>query len=356
MSHAFQDHFAAVIKLLMAAKIDKADTLGIFMYTAAMNCQKMKRRLTNASYSRPYILSLTQATFLTTTRPFPGPPTDPQLIARDAVFLHSFLTLADSNFLDLASPPGHPPLKFPHLIAMASSLPKQPHVYTPETSHEIQHLLVFLLHYNELFLTRLCKKFVDTPLTDQNINTFDATITNLSICGLVLCNLAYSSFPEEHFHRLNLSHPKTPTTPPDNKTKEDDPDLTAVQPNSQLLSVVAGTAAWLRLQTTYWEAATTLIGFFTTFSHAKISAAILVMPHPGTALHPDLDSIIAESMPPLPDDADPIAAFNKLLTQPASSIVFEGTLHCEAILAAAIEYFSPEFLHNIVCIFTNTCR
>jgi hypothetical protein len=80
------------------------------------------------------------------------------------------------------------------------------------------------------------------------------------------------------------------------------------------------------------------------------------MPHPGTTLHPDVDSIIAECMPPLADGADPIAEFNNFLTKPASSFVFDGTLHCEAILAAAIEIFPPEFLHNVVCILSNTSR
>jgi hypothetical protein len=227
--HAFQEHLATIIKLLTEAKMDDADTLGIFMYLAAMCCRKLRHRLTNASYSRLYFLSLTQATFNTATRPFPGPPTDPQLIARNAIFLHSFLMLANSNFLDLAPPPGRPPLDFPHLIAMASSLPRQLHVYIPETSHEIQQLLIFLLHHYDAYLNNLHQKFIDKPLTDQNIDDFNTTITNLFVCGLVLCDLAYSSFLEEHFSRLNLLCPNTPPgSQENNATNEDDPDLAAV--------------------------------------------------------------------------------------------------------------------------------
>jgi hypothetical protein len=283
--------------------------------------------------------------------------------------------------------------KIPKLLMKAQlyveSPEDRPQIYTAETCCEVQRLLTFvLLHFRSSLRTLV--KYKEPPQGTQVIE-FERAVYRLVASGLLLRGLSYSSFIEQHIHRLQLCDP-----PPDlpkalrltiaqeikDLDEDERNDALAIQELYQLLqhdSVNSDRRAlaveeqssygrWLRMQCSTFESIANIIGAISLISKPvsiKVIAATLppktvdkwedvvtsVFTNPSTTINfpttpansptaPIRSSIVfpSETVPGTLSTScthqDAIKIIEKVIQSlKTKKFYFSGSIHCEATLA-----------------------
>jgi len=352
------------------------DQLGIFAYVAGKCYPKMLRRIQHRTYSATFVRGLMniRSSQVNASHPFPQPhPINSRLGQCDAAFIESLSHPINDVFLKLSK------INIPNLMALTQNYQvgsDLPFIYTSETCREFHTLLCHLLRSYEASLLML-KSYGTESLARNEMKDFEFTVHGVATCALVLWNLAYSSFLDEHLSRICLPNPrqsyqqegsergeeKEGEMEGEGEPEELDTDLIGVQPQTvlpgnTLLSLTNAYAAWLRLQVVYFEAINTLLGISRRFDGQALSVGVIAMEHPETTMVPWeelIEELMADSNDPLIAQAS-IDAISRII-KGSGSLKYKGTEHCELTVAVnALGKDNVSSISNVPCPADSHCK
>ena len=246
----------------------------LFRYTAAVFCEKIKRRLTHPNLSRPFIDSLRNVTNV----PIPSQSRrisqwttgntrdDKEETANDYLLLRDWVKAFEKRAEFVETP-------MPNLIKLANDLP--PHdslnssftIYDDNTCTEFHQLLLLLLARFETALERLSALDIEKP-EDYSIQ-FKCSLLHAQVYGNALLRLSKGQAFRVHIqnigHMLEIHREKY--------VKEGlDEELEAIQP--------IDCVGWVQLVVSHFADLETVLWFVTSnrFLHSSITVKIVLAP------------------------------------------------------------------------------
>jgi len=355
---------AALLGLLKVADHTQRNKLNIFTYVAAKSYPRILRKFQHDFESKPFIdaiLDIPPAQAINSGRLFlKQRSTDSTWSERDTTFVEVLSRPVSERFLGLSQ------IGIPNIIRLVKSYQKssardRSAFYNPETCEDFHRLLCHLLRRYEAALTTLLE------LENNSSEDTEEAVFSLTVCGLTLHALVYSSFLEDHLCciRAPSLHPfrRSESSHMDIKSDAGEPLAcesieSKSQMDSSLQSVRNTYVNCLKSQVAHFEAARQFVASGSRFRDTPVAIQIISPPSLSTEMLPwrrvlkDIMSLNPGNPYSYSDDEaiEAIAAIERAVSAHAvlekrlkdkNEWIFGGTLHCAAHLACIINSSDP---------------